>query len=209
MRRYLLWIFFLLPLCFAQFAIAQQTAPNPIPELTDLSNQMIVALKENKASMKKDPQVVYGIVEKILLPHVDIQAMSRSVLGRDAWSKATPDQKERFTEAFKKLMLRTYAAGMSSYTDESVEFMPIRGGIQPDQNRVEVMSKIIRTDGPPIPVSYRLVYLSNDWKVYDFSVEGVSMIESFRSQFADELSQGVDIENLIKKLNQHNEQTAK
>lgn len=204
MKKIIKTTFLFFGLLLSAVAIAQQAPPSPIPQLTDLSKQMIADLKSHKASMQKDPTVVYGIVEKILLPHVDLDAMSRSVLGRNAWKNATPDQQIRFKAAFKKLMLRTYAAGMSSYTDETVDFSPIRGGIQPGQNRVEVNSKIIRSDGPAIPVDYRLVYKNNDWQVYDFSVEGISMIESFRSQFANELSQGVDIDTLIKKLNEHN-----
>ena len=153
--------------------------------------------------MQKNPAEVYNIVNKILLPHADLEAMARSALGRNAWLAATPTQKEAFIEAFKHLMVHTYAAGLSSYTDEKVEFKPIRGGIQ-GQQRVMVESQIIRTDGPPIAVSYRLVNKNNDWYVYDFSVEGISMIESFRSQFAAELSQGLSINALTEKLDAHN-----
>jgi phospholipid transport system substrate-binding protein len=189
---------------------AQQLAPSPIPLLQNLSNKMIGALKQNKASMIKNPDVVYGIVKKVLLPSADLEAMARSALGRDAWMSATTEQQQTFVKAFTDLMVHTYAAGLSSYTDETVNFDPIRGGLQPGQNRVEVNSKIIRTDGPPIPVSYRLIYKYDkpsgqwNWYVYDFSVEGISMIQSFRSQFAADLSAGMSIDQLTKKLVQHN-----
>ncbi len=185
-------------------------APDPTPELQTISNQMIAALKTNKASMTKNPQVVYDIVEKILLPHVDLTVMARSALGRDAWMNATASEQQAFTEQFKALLLHTYAAGLSSYTDESVQFDAIRGGIQAGQTRVEVTSQIIRNDGPPIAVSYRLVYellgsnSASDWYVYDFSVEGVSMIQSFRAQFAAELSNGETLAQLTTKLQAHN-----
>ncbi|MCD6048008.1 MAG: mlaC [Gammaproteobacteria bacterium] len=189
---------------------AQQVAPSPIPLLQNLSNKMISALKQNKASMIKNPDVVYDIVKKILLPSADLEAMARSALGRDAWMSATKDQQQAFVQAFTDLMVHTYAAGLSSYTDEKVNFDPIRGGLQPGQNRVEVNSQIIRTDGPPIPVSYRLIYKYDkssgqwNWYVYDFSVEGISMIQSFRSQFAADLSAGMSMDQLTKKLVQHN-----
>jgi phospholipid transport system substrate-binding protein len=195
----------------AQTAEQAAQTPNPIPELQKISEQMLAALKENKASMQKNPQVVYKIVNSILLPHVDTDSMARSALGRSAWMSATPHQKKAFTEEFIKLMTRTYAAGLSSYTDERVEFLPIRGGVSAGQTRTEVQSKIIRDDGPPIAVDYRLVYIQGsnnpkkDWYVYDFSVEGVSMIVSFRSQFASQLSSGVDMDALIAELKKHNE----
>lgn len=185
-------------------AYADSSPPSPLPLLKTLSQTMIAALKANKASMQKDPDQVYQIVNKILLPHADLEAMARSALGRDAWLNADASQKRAFVEAFKHLMVHTYAAGLSSYTDERVEFDPIRGGVQAGQQRVLVNSQIIRDDGPPISVNYRLVYQHNDWYVYDFSVEGISMIESFRSQFAAELSQGMNIDTLTKKLNAHN-----
>lgn len=192
-------------------AAEQQITPvSPIPELQQLSSDMIAALKANKASMAKNPQVVYGIVNKILLPYADTEAMAKAALGRDAWLNATPDQQQRFIAAFTNLMIQTYAAGLSSYTDEKVQFSPIRGGMQPGVLRVAVDSRIIRNDGPPIPVSYRLVYKKDkttgqyNWYVYDFSVEGISMIQSFRSQFADEISSGMSLDVLIQKLVTHN-----
>lgn len=194
---------------YAQNAV-QKALPSPIPLLENLSTQMITALQKNKASMRKDPNVVYKIVRNILLPSADLEAMARSALGRDAWFVANAKQQRAFIEAFTNLMIHTYAAGLSSYTDQTVRFDPIRGGIQPGQSRVEVHSQILRTDGPPIPVSYRLVYKQDkqtkrwDWFVYDFSVEGISMIQSFRSQFAAELSGGMNLDALTQKLNTHN-----
>jgi phospholipid transport system substrate-binding protein len=76
--------------------------------------------------------------------------------------------------------------------------------MQPGMKRIEVTSKIIRSDGPPIAVNYRLVYKEGVWLVYDFSVEGISMIQSFRSQFAEELSSGMSIDTLTAKLEKHN-----
>lgn len=190
---------------------AQQVAPSPIPMLQNLSTQMIQALQKNKASMLKNPDIVYGIVRQILLPEADLEAMARSALGRDAWLSATIAQQQGFIHAFTNLIIHTYAAGMSSYTDQTVTFDPIRGGMQPGVNRTEVNSHIIRTDGPPIPVSYRLIYKFDqksgqwNWLVYDFSVEGISMIQSFRSQFAADLSSGMSIDQLTQKLMAHNQ----
>lgn len=193
-------------LIWAVFAMATPL-PDPTGELKDWSEQMIAALKQNQASMKKDPKVVYGIVNDVLVPHSDVDLMARLALGRNPWNNATPQEKVDFIEAFKKLMLRTYASGLSSYTDESVKFYPIRGGIQEGQKRVEVKSEILRNDGPNIAVSYRLIYENGAWFVYDFSVEGISMIDSFRSQFASDLSNGASVSDLIAKLNTHNSKT--
>lgn len=178
--------------------------PDPTPNLQAWSNDMIAALQKNQASIRKNPQEVYDIVDNILVPHCDVGLMARLALGRNAWNNATPTEKKDFIPAFQSLMQRTYASGLSSYTDESVKFFPIRGGMQEGQNRVEVKSEILRNDGPNIAVNYRLIFQKGDWYVYDFCVEGVCMIDSFRSQFAADLSNGVTVPELIKKLNAHN-----
>lgn len=190
---------FLSLLCVKSWA---QTLPAPVAMLQNTSDQLIAALKHNKASLKKNPNVVYQIVDKILVPHVDLIGMSRSVLGRQAWTNATPDQKQRFMQEFKNLLIHTYSSALQNYNNQTVRFLPIRGGFN-DQTRVQVNSEILQQNGPPISVSYRLIKQNNDWKVYDFSVDGVSMLESFRSQFATDLNHG-DLNYLIDKLARHN-----
>jgi phospholipid transport system substrate-binding protein len=189
---------FLLLLAFGVTAFAQ---PSPIPMLQSTSDQMIAALQQNKASLNK-PGVVYGLTRRILLPHVDTAGMARSVLGKDVWAGATSAQRQRFTDQFIMLLIRTYSAAFAAYTNEKVQFMPLRGDIS-GQTFTEAESQIIRQGGPAVSVSYRLVLQKGQWKLYDFSVDGVSMIESFRSQFADQLSQG-NLDGLIQQLTQHN-----
>ena len=186
--------------CWLAFA-----AVSPVDMLRVTSESAISQLKANQMTLRSNPTVVYRIINKILLPHIDVQTMSRVALGREAWLKATPQQREQFIKEFTTLMTRTYASALAAYTDETVKFMPLRE--TPDSNRTQVDSQIIRDDGPTIAVSYRLVLKGDDWKVYDISVEGVSMLESFRSQFADELAKG-DMQHLLQTLSQHNKEIA-
>lgn len=179
-------------------------AESPVDMLRLTSDEAITQLKANQATLRSNPTVVYRIINKILLPHIDVYTMARVALGRDAWLAATPAQREQFTQEFTTLMTRTYASALAAYTDETIRFLPMREA--PD-SRAQVESQIIRDDGPAISVSYRLVSKEGNWKVYDISVEGVSMLESFRSQFADELSKG-DMNQLLKKLAQHNQELA-
>lgn len=196
------WFFALISLIFATSVYADSS---PLPMLQSTSNQLIAALKQNQASLKGNPQVVYNIVNTILLPHVDTVGMARSVVGRQAWASATPAQQSQFVNQFTTLLVKTYSTALATYKSETVQFQPIRGGV--NGNRAQVDSTIIRQAGAPsISVSYRLVLLGSQWKVYDFSVEGVSMLESYRSQFSSLLSQG-GIVGLIQKLQQHNAST--
>jgi phospholipid transport system substrate-binding protein len=186
------------------FYTAVWAISSPLDLLQNTSNQLISALRQNQATLKTKPQVVYRIVDQILLPHVDLVNMSSRALDRNAWLSATPEQRQAFTQQFTILLIRTYASALAQYTNEKVSFLPLRGDFN-NLARVQVDSSIIRESGPTISVSYRLMRINNQWKLYDFSVDGVSLIQSFRSQFADELQQrGLD--GLIQELSQHNMQ---
>jgi phospholipid transport system substrate-binding protein len=83
-----------------------------------------------------------------------------------------------------------------NYEDQAIRFYPIRGSAG---NTVEVRSQIISSQNQPIDVTYRLIRVGASWKLYDMSVEGVSMLSSFRAQFADILSRG-DMNTLLQRL---------
>lgn len=193
-----LWVIFFGLFVNNLFAIA-----SPIPMLKQTADTTIDALHQNQATLKTNPQVVYQIIDKILLPHVDIYAMSRSALGRNAWNNATEAQKIAFSREFTNLVIRTYASALANYSNEKIEFLPYRGDFNDQQ--VVIDSNIVRPDGPAIRLSYSVVQSQGGWKVYDMTVEGVSLLQSFRSQFAEELSRG-DLNQLIQKLRQHNGQ---
>ncbi|PJD96885.1 MAG: signal peptidase [Legionella sp.] len=190
-------IFFIL-VCFslAQITYAQGS---PVPMLEQSANQIISTLKANKNSLKSNPQIVYKAVSQYFLPHVDVTGMSRSVLGRQVWQKATPAQRAEFSKAFTQLVIRTYSSPLTEYKDETVQFLPVRGSLA---NRfLRINSVIVRTQGQNIPLSYSLVAKDGDWKIYDISVEGVSLLQSFRSQFAQVL-QNSDIDEVIRQMQQ-------
>jgi len=182
-----------------QNAIAQS---NPIELLQSISNQMITGLKKAQISLKKNPTLVYSLAGKIIVPHADLTEMSKRVLPPNIWNSASNDQRSEFKKEFSTTLIRTYASAMAEYTNEVIQFFPIRGGYA-GKSIVKVDSQISRDDGPAISVSYQLISENNDWKLYDLTVEGISMLESFRSQFADTLSRG-NIAELIKVLKQHN-----
>lgn len=122
---------------------------SPIPMLEQTANNIIATLKEHKSSLKNNPNIIYNAVESNLLPIVDVAGMSRSVLGRQAWSKATDTQKSQFSKAFTRLVIRTYSSPLAQYTDESVQFLPLRGSL--NSRFLRVNSIIIRAEGKIFP----------------------------------------------------------
>jgi phospholipid transport system substrate-binding protein len=173
--------------------------PSPMPMLEGTANQIIATLKQNKSNLKSNPQVIYQAVQRYLLPNVDVSGMSRSVLGRQAWSKASASERQQFSAAFTRLVIRSYASPLAEYTDETVKFLPIRGSLT--SHFLRVNSIIVRSNGQSIPLSYSLVSKNGTWKIYDLSVEGVSLLQSFHSQFAEALRNS-SMQELIKQMNQ-------
>ncbi len=188
-------------LCLTVLASSCYAASAPVATLESVSNNMISSLRRNRTTIRTNRALVYRLARKILLPHVAMDTMSRAVLGRANWNRMNSQQKHTFKREFTSLLIRTYAEALASYTDETIQFYPIRGGVQ--GSRVQVHSKILRRSGPSIAVSYRMLRIGSRWKVYDMSVEGVSLISSFRSQFSAEISQG-GIEDLLVKMGNHN-----
>ncbi len=189
-------IIFAIGLAFTQVMWAQSS---PVPMLENSANQIIDTLKQNQAGLKSNHQIVYQAIERYLLPNVDVNGMARSVLGRQAWNKASDAEKKAFTAAFTKLVIRTYASPLAQYSGETVSFQPLRGSI--DGKFTRVTSVISRSNGQRIPLSYNLVSKNGQWKIYDLSVEGVSLLQSFRSQFGDVL-QNSNMHDLIVQMQQ-------
>ncbi|MGC1181990.1 MlaC/ttg2D family ABC transporter substrate-binding protein [Legionella sp.] len=172
---------------------------SPVPMLEQKANEIISTLKENKSNLKNNPNIIYNAVEKYLLPIVDVAGMSRSVLGREVWNKASAAQRAQFSEAFTRLIIRTYSSPLAQYSNETIQFLPVRDSL--NSRFMRVNSMIVRSEGQNITLTYSLVDKNGQWKIYDISVEGVSLLQSFRSQFAQVL-QNSTIDEVIKKMQQ-------
>lgn len=172
-------------------------AASPVPMLENTAQQIIGTLKQNKSQLKQNHHIIYQAVERYLLPNVDVNGMSRSVLGREAWNKATAAERQEFTQVFTQLVIRTYANPLAEYTDETVKFLPAH--VPSSGQFMRVNSVIMRSNGHPIPLSYSLVSLHQQWKIYDLSVEGVSLLQSFHSQFGQVL-QNSSMHDLIQQM---------
>tara|TARA_B100000787_G_scaffold5336_1_gene4008 strand:+ start:287 stop:922 length:636 start_codon:yes stop_codon:yes gene_type:complete len=171
----------------------------PVPQalIKDSSDRMQQSLKENKATIEKNPSFVYGLVEKILLPNFDFSKMSKLALGKN-WRKANTAQRERFIGEFRLLLVRTYSTAMLEFIDGDIVFLPFRGDLA--KKKVRVKMEIARPGGPSIPMALSM-YLNkqNKWMVYDVKIDGISLVTNYRSTFATEIrNDGMDklIDNL-------------
>jgi phospholipid transport system substrate-binding protein len=185
---------------FAQ-APDQATAP-------DALIKMVVT--EVMATVKSDPDIQKGnipkiveLVEKKIVPYTDMRRTTEMAMGPN-WKKATPEQQTQLSMEFKNLLIRTYSGALSQLRDQTVQFKPLRAA--PDDKEV-VVKTVVLGRGDPVPLDYRLEKTPNGWKVYDMNIMGVWLVEAYRNQFANQISQnGVD--GLVKFLQDRNKQLA-
>ena len=162
------------------------------------------------ASVKSDPEIQKGniprivdLVEKKIVPYTDMRRTTEMAMGPN-WKKATPEQQAQLVGEFKSLLIRTYSGALSQLRDQTVQFKPLRAA--PDDKEVVVKTVVIGR-GDPVPLDYRLEKTANGWRVYDMNIMGVWLVEAYRNQFANQISQN-GIEGLVKFLQDRNKQLA-
>lgn len=174
-----------LALLAALLAVPVQAGNGPEKLVYDTTEDILVLLRKNQAVYKKDNQQLYHMVHERILPHFDFRAMSRLVLGAN-WRNATEDQRSRFTEAFRDLLVRTYATALLKYTNEKVVYLPYHG--KDTDRKVIVKTEVKPNDGGPvIPLYYSFYHKSDVWKVFDVTIEGVSLVTNYRSVYAEKI----------------------
>ena len=157
-------------------------------------------------TLKADKSIKAGDITKIM-PNVNFQRMTASAVG-PAWRQATPEQQKRLEEEFKTLLVRTYAGALGQVSDQTVNVRPFRGS--PDDKEVLVRTEV-RGAGDPVQLDYRLEKTAGDgagWKIYNINVLGVWLVDTYRSQFAQQISSG-GIDGLIAALAARNKSNSK
>ena len=187
------------------------SAEPPEVMLENLSQQLIDTLKTEREAIRRQPVRLYEVVEQVLIPHVDMQRMSRWVLGKH-WRTATREQKQLFTQEFQTLLVRFYSAALldepdkldellASLDEGIISFQPAR--LSKDAKQSIVKATVHLVEGPEIPVSFRLYKSGNSWKVIDVTVDGISLVTNYRSSFASEIRRD-GLETMINRLSDRN-----
>lgn len=166
-------------------------APMPDELVKGTTDQIVELLKVNRAAYEKDHAKLYDMVYTRILPHFDFSVMSRAVLGRH-WRDASKEQRSRFAGEFRNLLVRTYATALLKYTDEKVVYFPFNG--RPEDKTAVVKTEVkLSGGGPPVPIQYSFYQGRDGWKVYDVTIDGVSLVTNYQSTYAAKIrSDGID-----------------
>lgn len=194
-----------LMLCLSTQVTSAADAMHPAAALvTQTAEKIQTQLRAERDVVTKNPKRVYELVEQIVLPNFDFKSMSASVLGKH-WRTASDDQKQRFTQEFKLLLVRTYAKALVDNMDRKIATQPLRAN--DGATEVTVRTEIPQQGGFPLPINYSMELKDGAWKVFDVDIDGISMVKNYRSTFANEVKQG-NVDDLIKKLTNRNQQAA-
>ena len=182
-----------------------------IPDQATTPDALIkMVVTDVMASIKADPDIQKGnipkivdLVEKKIVPYTDMRRTTEMAMGPN-WKKATPEQQNQLVLEFKNLLSRTYSGALSQLRDQTVQFKALRAA--PDDKEV-VVKTVVLGRGDPVPLDYRLEKTDKGWKVYDINIMGAWLVEAYRNQFSNQISQN-GIDGLVKFLQERNKQLA-
>jgi len=186
-------------LTFAAAAGAQELPPDQLVKSVMLEIQGIIA--QDKDLQGGDRRKTIALIEQKALPHFNFAGMTALAVG-PAWQKATPEQKKRLTEQFRKLLTRTYASSLSAFRDQKLDFRPLR--MKPADTDVIVLVRVLQQGGQPVDIEYDMEKTARGWKCYDVRVAGISLVVNYRTEFANLVREG-GIDGLLKALEAKNQ----
>lgn len=169
-----------------------------------VTDEILAIIRADKELQAGHPQKVAQLVEAKVLPHFNFGRMTQLAVGRN-WRQATPDQQRALIEEFRTLLVRTYTSAFTQYKNQTIDYRPLR--TTPGDTDVVVKSLIKQPAGQPIAIDYSMEKVAGAWKVYDVKIEGISLVENYRSTFNNEIQRG-GVEGLIRALNNKNQALA-
>ncbi len=179
---------------------AEDVAPDELVKNT--TQEVITVIKQDKDIQSGDRSKIYALVEEKVLTHFDFRRMSQLAMGKN-WRQATPEQQDAIIKEFRSLLVRTYAVSLSQYRDQKIEVKPVK--LETDAKDATVKSLFIQNGREPVTVEYLMHKIPAGWKVFNITVEGVSLVENYRSTFNDQIRKN-GIDGLIKTLGERNKE---
>ncbi|MDO4905768.1 MAG: ABC transporter substrate-binding protein [Lautropia sp.] len=173
---------------------AAQVAPNDFIET--ISNEVLTEVRGDAKMKSGDLKAISTLVDEKMMPHVNFERMTALAVGR-SWREATDAQKQSLMKEFRTLLIRTYANAFATVKDQKIQMRPYRGDAT--KKDTIVRSQVVQPGAESIQLDYRLEKAGETWRIYDVNVMGVWLVQTYRNQFAQEISAG-GIDGLIKSL---------
>jgi phospholipid transport system substrate-binding protein len=179
---------------------AAEATMGPQELMQKVAQDLLDDLNANRDAARKDPALLRAMVDRHLLPHFDTSYAAQLVLGKH-WKTATPEQRKRFVEGFYQSLMANYGDALLEFTGDRMTILPYKG--DPAAKSATIRTEVKRSNGTPVPVNYSLRKTEQGWKAWDVTIEGISYVKNFRTDFGSEIDQkGLDA--VIQRLESQN-----
>jgi len=169
---------------------------DPSQLVESVAESFLKDLDTHREAYRNNPQQLREAVDRYVLPFFDLEYAARLVLGRH-WRDATPDQRQRFVDAFEKSMLDNYGNALVDFKSDRLKVLPSK--VEPGATSTIVRTTIRRDDNSTVPVNYAMHQTPQGWKAWDVVIQGISYVKSFRDDFGAQIDQQ-GIEAVIQRL---------
>jgi len=171
-------------------------ALGPTEVVQQAAQGMLGDLDKDRDAYRRDPAKVGQLVDKYLLPHFDTEFSAKLVLGVH-WRSATPEQRQRFIDAFYHSLLSNYGSALVDFTSDRLRIFPTN--VESGARTATVRTEVKRSNGDRVSVNYYLHQTKQGWKAWDVVIDGISYVNSYREDFGSQIEQqGLDA--VIKRL---------
>ena len=179
---------------FPAWCDADNLAPDTL--VRKVFADVLAAIRNTPPGDREGRDRALAFAKEKILPHIDFERMTRLAVGR-AWRSADARQRQELVAQFSSLVTRVYSAAIDAYNGQEAQVDPL--SLSPGDNDVIVRSRFAKAGAPPVEVTYAMEKTAQGWKVYDITVENVSLVITYRSQFGAEVGRG-GIDGLIRSL---------
>ena len=179
----------------------QANMPEPEALIRNTVDEVLAIVRQDKDIQAGNKKKVNELVDAKVLPHFNFTHMTKLAVGKN-WRNATPEQKKNLEIEFRNLLVRTYTTAFTTYQDQEVEVKPLK--MANDATEVTMKTFILNKGKQPLPVNYDMEKTASGWKVYDLSIEGVSLVTNYRGTFAEQIQKSGN-DGLIKTVVEKNQ----
>ena len=179
-------------------AQTQQLAPDEL--VRKVTADVLDTVKSDKQLAAGDHKKALALAEQKILPLVDFREATQLAMGK-SWHSATPAQQTQVVDAFRQMLVRIYSNSIDVYRGQTMKVLPVR--MAPGATEVVVRNQYLRDGRPPVSVEYAMKKSPEGWKIYDITVEGVSLVLTYRAEF-EQVTRTSGVDGLIKRLAEKN-----
>jgi len=178
-------------------AAAQALGPEEL--VRKVTADVLETVRSDK-TLLADRKRALALVEEKVLPLLDFREATQLAVGK-AWWGATPAQRDQLLTEFRGLLIRIYSNAIDTYLGQTIQVLPVR--VAAGATETTVRNRYLKPGAPPVLVEYAMRKTADGWKIYDISVEGVSLVLTYRAEF-EQVTRASGIEGLIKRLVEKN-----